>query len=84
MPWFNLSVGMCVRVCDIEFVVLLIATAVRGRSPQKPGIYGIGTVWANAWDAFHRMPSRVARGRRAAVDFVVCFGWGGVLFRVFP
>ena len=22
--------------------------------------------------------SRVGRGRRAAVDFVVCFGWGGI------
>ena len=28
------------------------------------------------------MPSRVGRGRRDAVDFVVCFGWGG-FFRVF-
>ena len=31
---------------------------------------------------FRRAPSRVGRGRRAAVDFVVCFGWGGI-FRVF-
>ena len=44
---------------------------------HKPGIYGIRGVWANAWDVFHRMPSRVARGGRAVVDFVVCFGWGG-------
>ena len=28
------------------------------------------------------MQSRVGRGRRAAVDFVVCFGWGGFFFRV--
>ena len=28
------------------------------------------------------MPSRVRCGRRAAVEFVVCFGWGG-FFRVF-
>ena len=28
------------------------------------------------------MPSRVARSGRAAVDFVVSFGWGG-FFRVF-
>ena len=33
-------------------------------------------------DVFPRMPSRVGRGRRAAVDFVVCFGWG-VFFCVF-
>ena len=30
------------------------------------------------------MPSRVGRGRRAAVDFVVCFGWGGFLRVFFP
>ena len=29
------------------------------------------------------MPSRVGRGRWAAADFVVCFGWGGFFFRVF-
>ena len=44
---------------------------------HKPGTYGIGIVWANTWDVFHRMPSRVARGGRAVVDFVVVFGWGG-------
>ena len=47
-----------------------------------PGIYGSGRVWANAWDVFPRMPSQVGRGRRAAADFVVCFGWGG-FFPVF-
>ena len=31
----------------------------------------------NAWDVFRRAPSRGGRGRRAAVDSVVCFGWGG-------
>ena len=44
---------------------------------HKPGIYGSGRVWANVWDVFPRMPSRVGRGRRAAVAFAVCFGWGG-------
>ena len=29
------------------------------------------------------MRPRVGRGRQAAVDFVVCFGWGGFFFRVF-
>ena len=33
-------------------------------------------------DVFRLAPSRGGRGRRAAVDFVVCFGWGG-LIRVF-
>ena len=30
-----------------------------------------------------RMLSRIGRGRRPAVDFVVCFGWGGFFFRFF-
>ena len=46
---------------------------------RKPGIYGSGRVWANAWDVFRHAQSRVGRGRRAAVDFVVCFGRGGFL-----
>ena len=41
---------------------------------HKLGIYGSGRVWANAWDMVSRMRSRVGRGRRAAVDFVVCLG----------
>ena len=40
---------------------------------HKFGIYGSVRVWANAWDVFRRTPSRGGRGRRAAVDFVVCF-----------
>ena len=39
-------------------------------------------VWAAAWDVFRRAPSRVRRGGRAAVDFVVCFGLG-VFFSFF-
>ena len=42
---------------------------------HKPGIYGSGWVWANAWDVFRRAQSRVGRGRWADVGFVVCFGW---------
>ena len=30
----------------------------------------------NAWDVVFRAPSRGGCGRRAAVGFVVCFGWG--------
>ena len=41
---------------------------------HKPEIYeGSARVWATARDVFRRAPSRVYRGRRAAVDFVVCF-----------
>ena len=44
---------------------------------HQPGIYeGSMRVWVTAWDVFRRAPSRVGRGGRAAVDFVVCFGRG--------
>ena len=36
-------------------------------------------VWATAWDVFRRAPSRVGRGVRVAVYFVVCF-WVGRIF----
>ena len=49
-------------------------------STNTPGIYRSGGVWANAWDGFRRAPSRDGRGRPAAVDFVVCFGCGGISF----
>ena len=42
---------------------------------HKLGIYGIGRVWANAWDVCFRAPSRGGRGRWADVGFVVCFPW---------
>ena len=48
-----------------------------------PGIYGSGRVWTNAWDVLRRAPSRVGRGRRGAVDFVVCFGWAGFVLDLF-
>ena len=47
---------------------------------HKPGIYGSEGVWANACVVFRRTPSRAGRGRRAAVNFVVCFGCGGISF----
>ena len=50
-----------------------------GMSPGYP-LTTTGRAWANAWDVFRRTPSRGGRGRRAAVDFVVCFGCGGILF----
>ena len=51
---------------------------------HKPGIYGGSVrVWAIAWDVFRRAPSRVGRGRRAAVDFAVCFGLGGFFSSLF-
>ena len=43
---------------------------------QKPGIYGSQGVWANALGLFARAPSRGGRGRRAAVNIVVCLERG--------
>ena len=63
-------------------VTLVVFTELYAAIFHKPGIYGSGRVWANAWDVFRPVPSRGGRGRRVAVDFVVCFGWGG-FFRVF-
>ena len=50
---------------------------------HKPWIYGRGRLWANAWNVFHRPPSRVGCGRQAAVNFVVWFGWGIFFFRAY-
>ena len=47
---------------------------------HKPGVYGSGRVWANERDVFHCTFSRGGRGHRAAVDFVGCFGCGGISF----
>ena len=48
---------------------------------HKPGIYGSGRVWVNAWDVFRRTPSRGGRSCRAAVDFWCVLGAAGI--RVF-
>ena len=48
---------------------------------HKPGIYGGGRVWANAWNVFCRPQSRVSRGRRAAVNLVCVLG-GAIFFSV--
>ena len=46
----------------------------------NPGSMQAGEYWANTWDVFRRTPSRGGHGRRAAVDFVVCFGCRGISF----
>ena len=64
------AVRVCMYTSDADF--------------HKAGIYGGSVrVWAAAWDVFRRAPSRVSRGGRAAVDFVVCFGMGGFLSEFF-
>ena len=68
---------MCVT---LNSSFLLIAQAVRGRFPQTRDLLS-GQAWANAWDVLRCKPSRGGRGRRAAMGFVVCFGWVGISFR---
>ena len=48
---------------------------------HKPGIYGSGRVWANAWDVFRRAPLEVV-----AVAGLLWISWcvlGGAIFFVF-
>ena len=74
MPLFNLSVRL--RLCNIRRFCWL--RELYEADFHKLGIYGSGRLWTNAWDGFRRAPSRVGRGRLAAVDFVACFGLGGI------
>ena len=84
---YLISLCACQCVCNIRRFYWL--RELYEADFHKPGIYGSGRVWANAWDVFSRIPSRVWRGRRAAVNFVVYFGWGefffvfSVFFRLF-
>ena len=72
--------SVCLRVF-VTFVFCLCLRELYEADFHKLRICESGRVWANAWDVFRRTPSRVGRGRRAAVDFVVCIGSGG-FFRV--
>ena len=67
----SVSVRMCI-ICRFYGLIELYQVDF-----HKPGIYGSGRVWANAGYVFRLVPSRGGRGRQAAVDFVVCFGWDG-------
>ena len=78
VPLFIWSV--CQSVCNVRRFYCL--RGLYQADLHKPGIYGSGRVWANAWDVFPRMSSRVGRSRRAAVDFGMCSAVSG-LFRFF-
>ena len=75
VPLFNLS------MCEINVRPFCWLRQLYDADFHKPGIYGSGRVWANAWDVFFRAPSRDGRGRRAAAAYVVFCRWGG-FFRV--
>ena len=80
VPLFNLSVGLCVNVCVI-FVIFADRESYTRVISTNLGFIEAGEFKLTRETFFLRMPSRVRRGRRAAVDFVVCFGWDG--FSVF-
>ena len=73
---YLISLSVCVCVTFVVFTGCESCTRLISTSPgsMETGEYGLtrGT--------FCRAPSRGGRGRRVAVDFVVCFGCGGVYF----
>ena len=73
---YLVGMSVCVCVCNIRCFCWLRGELYEADF-RKPGIYESGRGWANAWSVFRRTPSRSGRGRRAAVNFVVCFGCGG-------
>ena len=83
---FNLSV--CLSVCLLCTVYVkhscffLITRAVRGRFSQTRSLWKRASM-GYAWDVFPCTPSRGGRGRRAAVDFVVCFECGNIYMHFF-
>ena len=69
----------CVQGCIIRFVCLSQSMCnIRGSYRlrelyaadfHKPGIYGGGRVWPNAWDVFRRTSSQGGRGRQGSCGF---------------
>ena len=76
-----ISLFVSVGVCSIRRLYWL--RALYEADFHKHGICGRGRVWANACNVFRRPPFRVGRRRRAAANFVVCFGWGDFFFGAF-
>ena len=70
----GLSVRLCVCVTFVVFTDCESCTRPISTNPgsMEAGEYGLtrGTYFV-----FRRAPSRGGRGRRAAVDYVVCFRW---------
>ena len=75
---FTLAVSpsVCHCVC-VTLVVFTDRESCTRPISTNPEIYNTQREWSNAWDVFRRAPSRGGRGRRAAVDSVVCFESGG-------
>ena len=66
-------------VClSAKFVVFTDCESCTRPISTNPGYVETGEYALNAWDVFRRTPSQGGRGRRVAVDSVVCFGCGGI------
>ena len=72
-----LSVCMSVCVC-VTFVVFTECESCTRPISTNPGSMEAREYGLTRGTCFRHDPSRVGRGRRAAVDFVVRFGWGGI------
>ena len=75
-------VGVGVRACDIEFVVFTDCESCTRPISTNSGYMEAGEYWLTRGTCF-RTSSRGGRGHRAAVDFVVCSGCGGIQFSSF-
>ena len=80
VPLFILSVCVSVSVF-VTLVVFIYCESCTKPISTSPGSTEVGE-YGLTWDVGFRAPSQGDRGRRADVDSVVCFVWGG-FFRAF-
>ena len=78
---YLMFLSVCACVCVI-FVVFRDCASYTRPSFTNLGLMEAGEYRLARGTCFCRMLFRARRGRRAAADFVVCFGWGG-FFRFF-
>ena len=77
LPGTRYLISLCVSVC-VTFVVFTECESCTRPISTNTGSMEAGEYGLNAWGVSRRTPSRSGRLRRAAVDFVVCFGCGGI------
>ena len=77
-----LSARVSCQCACVTFVVFADCESCTRPISTNPASMEAGEYGLTRGTLFHRTPSRGGRGRGVAVDFVVCFGWGG-FFRVF-
>ena len=78
---YLVSLSVSVSVC-LTFVVFTDCENCTRPIFTNPGSMEVGECGLTRGTCF-AAPSRVGRGRRASVNFVVCFGWGEFFFCAF-